>query len=195
MSAKKNISLLALAASFRSDSHNRLLLDIAVRQAEKHGARVTMLDYQSCDCPLFKDENHLPLHLPAGAKLLADALLAHDGLLLATPEYNWSIPASLKNLIDWLSVDERAPFSGKAALLLSASPSIRGGITGLMQLRVPLEVLHVWVYPQLISVGKAHETIKAGELLAEKEYDFLVTHVAQFVQAARQLSDITRHAP
>ncbi len=182
------VSLLALAASYRPDSHNKLLLDIAIKEAKSQGAAVTALDYNALESPMFKEEDTLPHDLPTGAKILADALLAHDGLLLAAPEYNWSIPASLKNLIDWLSVDERAPFSDKTALLLSASPSVRGGITGLMQLRVPLEVLHVWVYPQLISVGKAHEVIKEGELLAKKEYDFLNTHVAQFVKASAQLS-------
>lgn len=182
------VSLLAVAASYRPDSHNKLLLDIAIEKAKSQGAAVTMLDYNALESPMFKEEDSLPHGLPKGAKILADALLAHDGLLLAAPEYNWSIPASLKNLIDWVSIDVRAPFSGKTALLLSASPSVRGGITGLMQLRVPLEVLHVWVYPQLISIGKAHEAIKEGELLAKKEYDFLNTHIVQFVKASAQLS-------
>lgn len=182
------VSLLAVAASYRPDSHNKLLLDIAIEKAISEGAVVTALDYNTLESPLFKEEDSVPHELPQGAKIFADALLAHDGLLLAAPEYNWSIPASLKNLIDWISVDARAPFNGKTALLLSASPSTRGGITGLMQLRVPLEVLHVWVYPQLISVGKAHETIKEVELLAKKEYNFLSAHVAQFVKASAQLS-------
>ncbi|MEJ0010308.1 MAG: NAD(P)H-dependent oxidoreductase [Alphaproteobacteria bacterium] len=75
--------------------------------------------------------------------------------MLATPEYNWSVPGGLKNLIDWLSVDLRTPLTDRTALLMCASPSARGGVTGLQHLRTSLEMLDVWIYPQIVAIGRA----------------------------------------
>lgn len=178
--------LLALAASTRPNSFNRRLLAMAAHEAGQAGADVTLLDYADLDVPLFKDEEERSL--PPGAVKLADALLGHDGLLLASPEYNWSMPGSLKNLIDWISIDPRSPFAGRTALLMSASPSTRGGIMGLSQLRVPLENLHMWVYPQLIGVGKCTEAIHESQFAREKDTSFLRAHVAEFVATTRKMA-------
>lgn len=175
--------LLALAASYRSDSLNRALLELATPIAEKAGARITFLDYEACDAPLYRGEHS---HIPEGAKLLADQLLAHDGLLLASPEYNWSVPGSLKNLIDWLSIDKRQPLNGKTGLIMCASPSTRGGISGLQHLRVPLEVLGMWVYPQMIGIGSA----RGGLLTKEKDKLHLESCVRDFVRATGALSHV-----
>lgn len=173
--------LLALAASYRSDSLNRTLLSLAVPIAEAAGASVTTLDYEACEAPVYRGEH---TKIPPGAKLLADALLAHDGLILASPEYNWSMPGSLKNLIDWLSIDKRAPLKGRTSLLMCASPSTRGGISGLQHLRVPLELLGMWVYPQMIGIGSAR-----GEfLLREKEKNHLDICMHDFVRATGALT-------
>src|SRR5262245_8119107 len=123
--------LLALAASYRNDSLNRQLLDLAIPQAEAAGAKITRIDYEACDAPLYRDDD---APLPPGAQYFADQLLQHDGLLLASPEYNWSVPGSLKNLIDWVSRDRRAPFTGRTGLVMSATPSKRSGISGLQHL-------------------------------------------------------------
>ena len=173
--------LLALAASFRTGSLNRRLLAVAVNQAKQAGATVTELDYAACDAPLYHEEL-AGEQLPPGAKTLADALLQCDGLLLASPEYNWSMPGSLKNLIDWLSIDSRAPLHGKTALLMCASPSTRGGITGLLQLRVPLEHLGMWVYPHVVGVGDGEKNLQTGNLLTPKDESYLNTCVADFVR-------------
>ncbi len=180
--------LVAVAASYRSASVNQMLLRLAVREAEAAGASITLLDYSALESPLFRDADEETHMLPEGALKLADALLSHDGLLLASPEYNWSIPASLKNLIDWLSIDARLPFSGKPALLLSATPSSRGGITGLKQLRTPLMNLNMWVYPQLIGIGSTTTSLSDAGLTNAKDRDYLRTHVQQFVSATRKLS-------
>ncbi len=179
------VSLLALAASHRANSLNRTLLQHAIPLAEQAGAQVRQLDYDACESPLYRGEH---TSLPQGAQYLADALLAHDGLLLASPEYNWSIPAGLKNLIDWLSVDPRAPLRGRTALLLCASPSARGGISGLQQVRVPLELLGMWVYPQMVGIGDAANTLQQGALLRPKDQLYLQNTVQDFVRATGALS-------
>lgn len=173
--------LLALAASTRAESVNKKLLAIAVTHAEAAGAQVTVMDYNDCDASLYRNEDTQPY--PEGAKRLGDAIAAHDGVILASPEYNWSIPGSLKNLIDWLSVARPMPLKGKHALLLCASPSVRGGILGLNQLSLPLAHLGVHVYPHLIAIGNAESELTDAGIANEKDKKFLAECVTDFVRA------------
>lgn len=182
------VKLLSIAASTRTGSHNARLVTLAARAAEGAGATVTTLDYAGCDAPIYHGDHKGPL--PKGAVILSEAIAAHDGLLLASPEYNWSIPGGLKNLIDWLSVDRSAPLKGRTALLMCASPSTRGGISGLQHLQVPLEVLGMWVYPQLIGIGDAANQITDSGIAKAKDQNHLVECVNDFVRATKAL----RHA-
>jgi len=109
------MKLLAMAASFRSESTNKRLLHIAAAIAAAQGAEVTHLDYSATDCPALRDDKPVA-PLPAGVNAFSSALHACDGMILAVPEYNWSIPGAFKNLIDWMSVDPSLPFKGKTAL-------------------------------------------------------------------------------
>ena len=177
-----SVKLLALAASTRPESLNKKLLAIAVAHAQKAGAEVTVYDYATCETPIYRDDASQPY--PASAKALGEALRAHDGLLLASPEYNWSMPGSLKNLIDWLSVERPMSLKGKHALLMCASPSVRGGILGLNQLSVPLNHLGVYVYPHLIAVGDAESQITANGIAGAKDAGFLAECVADFVRVS-----------
>ena len=180
-----SVKLLALAASTRTASHNRRLLTLAADEATRAGAHVTMLDYAACEAPIYHCDHTGPL--PMGAARLADAIRECDGWLLASPEYNWSIPGGLKNLIDWLSVDPTAPLKSRTALLMCASPSTRGGISGLQHLQVPLEVLGMWVYPQLIGIGDAVQQIEETGLRRDKDQRHLVACVHDFVRATKAL--------
>jgi NAD(P)H-dependent FMN reductase len=180
-----SIKLLALAASYRNDSLNRKLLAHAVKLAHGDGAKVTIIDYEECESIVYRGDD---APLPPGANKLAEALLAHQGLLLASPEYNWSVPGSLKNLIDWLSVDRRAPLAGKTALLMCASPSTRGGISGLQHLRVPLELLGTWVYPQMVGIGSAAGKFEGDELIRDKDQQHLADCVRGFIRATGALT-------
>ncbi len=180
-----SVKLLALAASARSESINRRLLSLAVKQAEAAGAQVTVMEYADCVVPLYFGDH--TDQLPEGAARLSKALRAHDGLLLATPEYNWSMPGSLKNLIDWLSTDPTAPLKGRHALLMCASPSVRGGIMGLQQLRVPLEHLGVHVYPHVIGIGEADMQMEEQGLSRKKDHDFLNGCITDFIRITRAI--------
>ena len=65
--------------------------------------------------------------LPAAVNALADAIRAADGVIIVSPEYNWTIPGALKNAIDWLSRMKEQPFKEKPVALQSASPALLGG--------------------------------------------------------------------
>ena len=64
---------------------------------------------------------------PAAVNALADAIRAADGVIIVSPEYNWTIPGPLKNAIDWLSRMKEQPFKDKPVALQSASPGLLGG--------------------------------------------------------------------
>lgn len=175
-----SIKLLALAASTRVESLNKRLLAVAVGHATRAGADVTVMDYAACEAPLYHGQDRP--EIPAGVQQLSDALLAHDGLLLASPEYNWSIPGALKNLIDWLSVHPDAPLKGRSVLLMCASPSVRGGILGIQQLSLPLAHLGMYVYPHLVAIGEAKTALKDGAIANAKDAKFLGQCVTDFVR-------------
>ena len=173
------IKLLSLAASYRPDSLNRMLVDHAAAVANGLGAAIESLDYASCEAPIYREDT--PARLPEGVAKLKGAIARNHGILLAAPEYNWSMPGSLKNLIDWLSTDSTDAFKGKTILLLSASPSQRGGRMGLAQLRVPLEVLGGYVFPKIISLGHAKAVLTANKISAPREERYLTDTVTEFV--------------
>jgi len=172
--------LLALAASTRADSVNKKLLAVAVAEAQKAGAEVTVVDYATCDVPVYRDDPNQPF--PEAAKRLAELLTTHDGLLLSSPEYNWSMPGHLKNLIDWLSAARPMPLKRKHALLLCASPSVRGGILGLNQLSLPLNHLGMHVYPHLVAIGNAATELTKEGIANKKDALFLAECVTDFVR-------------
>src|ERR1041385_6586090 len=131
------VRLLAFAASLRRESWNRKLLAAAVPHAQAAGAEVRVREFRDFEGPMFDQDLLTASGLPPGPQAFFDALGEVDGILLATPEYNFSIPGTLKNLIDWVSrVRPHQPLKGKSALLLSTSSGVIGGIRGLWQTRI-----------------------------------------------------------
>lgn len=117
-----DIEVLALAGSLRHDSFNRRLLAAARDQAPP-GMRVTLYD-DLASVPLFNEDlDEATPGGPEGVQRLRSAVGACDGLLIATPEYNQSVPGVLKNAIDWLSLDRpSAVLANKPVALMGATP-------------------------------------------------------------------------
>ncbi|HXG44449.1 MAG TPA: NAD(P)H-dependent oxidoreductase [Gemmatimonadales bacterium] len=147
--------LFALAASLRRDSWNRKLIQVAVDLARRHGAEVDHADFREFDMPLYDADLQAAQGLPPGAQELGRRIAAAQGLLLASPEYNYSIPGPLKNAIDWVSRARPMPLRGRSALLLATSNGQFGGVRGLLQLRLVLEGLGVHVYPDMFPLPQA----------------------------------------
>ena len=179
------MKLFAMAGSLRKASHNRVLLGAAAAIAERHGARVDVGELRDFEMPLYDGDLETSSGIPEGAQRLAARIAAADGLLIASPEYNFSVPGVLKNAIDWLSRAKPMPLRGKRALLLSASPSLVGGNRGLWALRVPLELLGVHVYPDMYSLASAHEKLDANGVSDPALAKFLESLVKRFVEDAR----------
>ena len=164
--------ILAFAGSLRRESFNKKLLPIAVRGARDAGAEVTLIDLADFPLPLFDQDLEAGQGMPENGKKLKKLFIDHDGLLVASPEYNSSLPAVLKNAIDWVS--RPAPgepslvaFRGKVATLMSASPGALGGLRGLVHVRSILGNIGVIVLPEQIAVAKAHEAFNADGALKD----------------------------
>src|SRR6266568_6348803 len=150
------VRYLVFSASLRTGSFNTMLAKLAASAIEKHGGTVDLAAMSAFDSPSYSQDVQAKDGFPPGAAELKRRLEANDAFVIASPEYNGSIPGLLKNLIDWVSRFRPQPFNGKHALLLSASPSMAGGNRGLWALRVPLEHLGVGVYPDMFWLAQAH---------------------------------------
>ena len=147
----------AFAASLRRESLNRKLLHLAVRAAERAGAHVDQSDFREFDMPLYDGDVEAASGLPAGAHKLRERFLGADAFMIATPEYNYSIPGTLKNAIDWVSRQPPAAWRHKPGMLLTASTSLVGGNRGAWAVRVPLEGTGAILHPDMFSLAAAHE--------------------------------------
>ncbi|MEH2207408.1 MAG: NAD(P)H-dependent oxidoreductase [Nostoc sp.] len=164
--------ILAFAGSTRIDSYNKKLVKIAAAGAKAAGAEVTYIDLRDLPLPLYDEDLEAQEGLPANARTFKDLMISHQGLLIASPEYNSSLTAVLKNAIDWASrpAPNEAPlaaFAGKVASIMSASPGALGGLRGLVHLRSILGNIKVLVLPDQIAVSKAYEAFDADGTLKD----------------------------
>ena len=183
------LKVLIFAASLRAGSLNDRLASLASAVVEGNGGivdRATMTDF---DCPSYDQDVEAAGGMPAAAQELCRRVKECDAFMIASPEYNASMPGALKNAIDWASRMRPQPFNGKQCFLLSASPSMVGGNRGLWSLRVPLEHLGSRVYPDMFSLAQAHEAFRpdgriANDLL-QKRFDDIVRCFMDLVEAAK----------
>jgi chromate reductase len=183
------LRLLAFAASLRRESWNRKLLGLAVDLARAAGAEVDVAEFREFAMPLYDADLQTLSGVPSGASELGRRVGAADGLLLASPEYNFSLPGTLKNAIDWVSRIRPMPLRGKSAFLLSASNGQIGGVRGLWQLRIPLEGLGVLVYPDMYTLPWADKAFGTDEKLIESERQArLASMLGGYLAVARKLA-------
>ena len=167
--------IVAFAGSARSESFNLRLVKVAAQGAKAAGANVTVLDMRDYPMPLFDQDLEAADGPPENARRLKEIMLAHEGLLIASPEYNSSVTPLLKNTIDWVSRpgDGRqalAAYEGKVAAVMSASPGRLGGLRGLVHLRSILSNIGVLVIPDQVAVSEAHTAFdKDDDLVDERQ--------------------------
>lgn len=186
--------ILAFAGSLRRDSFNKKLVQIAAAGATAAGAEVTYLDIADYPLPVYNGDLEAADGLPENAVALKQIFLDHDGLLISCPEYNSSISAALKNLIDWVSRphgDEKplACFDGKVAALLAASPGGLGGLRGLVTVRSILNSIKVIMLPDQFALGGAHDAFNDdGGLKDDKQRERAEAIGARLAQVLKKLT-------
>lgn len=168
MKDQQPLNILAIAGSLRMESFNRKALQIAKSIAIELGENVLELDLKSLDVPLF-DEDLRVAGFPNSILELKNAIDSTDVLLIATPEYNHSIPGVLKNAIDWAS-DKTNPFAEKVAAIFGASTGLYGTLRAQLHLRQVLAALNVELVPQpQVFIRLAHEAFLPDGSLSDRQ--------------------------
>jgi chromate reductase, NAD(P)H dehydrogenase (quinone) len=181
--------ILVFSSSLRKHSLNTSLAKLAVIAIEKNGGVADFANMSEFDCPSYNQDLETENFHPQGAEELRKRILANDAFIIASPEYNGSMPGMLKNSIDWVSRFRPQPFNERHALLMSASPSMGGGNKALWSLRMPLEHLGTNVFPNMFSLATAHKAFTsegtiADETLAKRFEDNIVAFM-NLVEAAK----------
>ncbi|MBB5870824.1 NAD(P)H-dependent FMN reductase [Allocatelliglobosispora scoriae] len=190
------LRILIVGASLRTGSYNVALARLAARRVGETGAEADLVPYAELAVPDYDADAERADGVPPAALAFRDRLRAADALIIAAPEYNHSIPGSLKNLIDWTSRIKPQPFWGGNGMLLSASPSLVGGNRGAWALRVPLEHLGMRVYPEMFSLAQAGQALTPeGEFVDSKlagRFDTAIEGFLELVEATVRYADLKR---
>lgn len=161
-----SIRVLGIAGSLRAGSFNRALLR-AASSLTPDGMVMEVAEIG--DLPLY-DGDVEAKGIPGPVQLLKDRVGAADALLIATPEYNYSVPGVLKNAIDWISRPPDPPLNEKPTAIMGASV----GVTGTARAQYHLRQIGVFTNMLILNkpevmVAKAHEKFnQAGELVDER---------------------------
>lgn len=183
------VNVVAISGSTRADSFNKKLLIEASKMAQEMQANVTVVDLKEYPMPFYDGDLEADQGMPESAVKLQQLMADAQVILIASPNYNHSLSAVLKNSLDWVS---RArghklsgeAFKGKRFVLLSASPGGKGGAGGLNHVRDILQVLGGLVMQEQYCLPNAHSQFdEQGNLKNEQAKEQLQL----FVQNALSL--------
>jgi len=154
--------ILVLSGSLRPRSHNARLAAWAVKELTLIDVETTRISLEDYPMPIYDPDEEIKSGTPQSAIKLKQMMTAHQGIFIATPEHNASVPAVLKNAIDWVSrVRERgdpafSAFRNRAFAIASASSEQQGGLRGLAALRDILVLgCGALVIPEQVAVPQA----------------------------------------
>lgn len=158
--------ILAFAGSTRANSYNKQLVGEAATIARQMGATVTVIDLKDYPMPFYDADLEKNQGMPENAKRLRTLMINSDAIIIASPEYNGSVSAVLKNTLDWASRSEdgqssREAFKGKKFAIMSASPGQGGGARGLVHLQQIIENVGGEVVQKEVTVKQAY-TVMSG---------------------------------
>lgn len=176
----ENLDIVGLCGSLRTRSLNRMVLKLA---GELMPGDMGLDAVEIRDIPLF-DGDIIAEGFPASVALLRERIRRADGVLLATPEYNFSIPGVLKNTLDWISRGEDQPFALKPVAILSASPGPLGGARVQYDLRKVMLFMNAQVLakPEVFIGGAAAKFGAGGECTDDTTRKFVGHQMAAFQQ-------------
>jgi chromate reductase len=181
------MKLTGISGSIREKSYNTMLLHAAAGCLPEV---VTMSVIDCGDIPLYNGDHDGEVKPPAVAKLL-QTIGESDGLLFATPEYNYSIPGVLKNAIDWASrPGYKSVLARKPAAIVSAAKSVVGGARVQLHLRDVFSATLTPVVPSppfLLPLAQ-DKFDKEGRLVDEESLNRLDRYVKDFVEWVKLLT-------
>ena len=179
--ADKQLDVLVICGSLRKGSYNAALARTLPALAP---AGLKLRPAPAFDkFPIYNHDIQDTSGFPAEVKAWADAIRSADGLIIVSPEYNWSIPGGLKNAIDWVSRMKDQPFKDKPVALQSASPGPVGGARVQYDMRKAMTFLdaHTLNKPEIF-IGNCASKLdeKTGEIKDETTRNFIKQQLASF---------------
>jgi len=187
------LKILVIPGSLRTGSLNARLAAAAVHEFAQAGAEVTRISLGDFPLPIYDGDLQTKSGVPKNAINLKRMIGAHHGVLIVTPEYNSSVPALVKNAIDWVSRVQDAHesrgqiFRERAFAIAAASESRLGGTRALAALRLILAACQATVIPHQLALsfaGEAYDDMDRLKLAADAE---------ALKALVRQLIDVSQH--
>jgi chromate reductase len=177
----KNLSAISICGSLRKGSYNGIV-QRALPSLAPEGLTISAAP-SFAEFPLYNADVQTTSGFPAAVNVLADAIRAADGVIIVSPEYNFSIPGGLKNALDWVSRLQNQPFAGKPIALQSASPGPLGGGRVQYDLRRAMVFLDAFVLnkPEIF-IGSCASKLdeKTGEIKDETASNLIKQQLAAF---------------
>jgi NAD(P)H-dependent FMN reductase len=187
--------ILVFAGSIRTGAFSAKTADAATRELALQGAEVTRISLGDYPLPIMDEDLEKEHGVPENAVKLGRQIATHDGFLIASPEYNSSIPPLLKNALDWVSRVRRdgdrpfKPYAGKVAALCSSSDGNFAGLRGLYHLRSVLMNCQVEVITPQCSVARASEAFDENGGFREERLRHAMENVVRtLIERALMLS-------
>lgn len=182
--AEKNV--LAFAGSNRHGSVNEKLVNEAANIARQMNAHVTLISLKHYHMPIYSADEEIKEGMPAKVKEFRHLMIQNEVIFISSPEYNGSVPALLKNAIDWASRSEtgtssRDAFKGKTFVIMGASAGPTGGSRALVHLRAILEAIGGTVITEQVTIPFAD---KAFDEQGHLKDPILKKQLEQLVQKA-----------
>lgn len=185
--------ILIFAGSARRDSINKKLAAAAAKRAEALGAEVDFVDLADYPMPLYDGDLEAE-GFPPTVSAFRERMIAADGFLIASPEYNGSLTPLLKNTLDWVSRPQEGvaeglvAYRGKVAALVATSPGALGGLRGLGHLRTILSGIGTHVIPGDVAIGSGFQAFdEHGALIAEDAAARLQSTLESLIRTAGAL--------
>ncbi len=193
MIARRQPKILVLAGSIRTGALSGKLAALAARDLAAAGAEVDHISLGDYPLPIYDGDLEERKGIPENATRLAKQIAAHDGVFIATPEYNHSLPPLLKNSIDWVSrvsPTGTVPYWNKVYGLGGTSDGRIGGARALLDLRKVLATaVRGIVIPERIEVSMAqHAFNEMGELIDDVPRDVLKTVLRTLIDFAGRIA-------
>lgn len=187
MSDEKHYHFIAISGSLRKGSYNTMALK-ALQQLAPSNITVEQVFFDKI--PMYNADLHTE-QLPVEVAPLVQQIKAADGVIIVSPEYNYSVPGALKNAIDVVSRHPDKPFSGKAVAIMGASQGQIGTARMQYHLRQIMVFLNAFVInkPEIMIGHAQHKFDEAGSLTDE----FLIKQMPQLLLSLAKLSDKMAH--
>ncbi len=182
MAEGRTLNVVSICGSLRKGSYNRMLLQALPTLAP---AGMTIREAPPfTDFPLYNADIQNSSGFPQPVNALADAIRAADGVIIVTPEYNFSLPGGLKNAIDWVSRLQDQPFAGKPVAIQSASPGPVGGARVQYDLRKMMVFLDAFTLnrPEIFVANCAQRLDEKAGITDEATKKFVVQQLEAFAR-------------